>query len=387
LARSSFPFHKLADVNDHNSTVLFDTNDITSSQGVRSFTFTSIITGNAADVGIATLDPVFNVQGVDVRRVEPRNTPSVVNAVFNFRNFWDGRARNEFNGVTPIGDLDPTARVLFAGTVAGTVQAIQLTGNFRLENSSLASQAVGPGLSDLEMSFAGRTFPKLGKKMLSLQPLALQLVAGDDSVLGVYTKFPLNGILLPYGDLIRQAFKPEWWQSEKIVQIDGTNPDGTLALTFLPPPLSGQALTDNQFRQIEFNFSLFWGLAIQMYEGTLRADDTPFDRFMEGDVNALTQAQKDGLALFQGKAKCIACHSGPEFTNASVQNVQNQKLERMIMGNDQGAVYDNGFYNTGVRRCAGLAGPCDDVGIGASIGPRNLPLSMSRFFQLPENIA
>src|SRR5258706_16346691 len=57
----------------------------------------------------------------------------------------------------------------------------------------------------------------------------------------------------------------------------------------------------------------------------------------------------------------------------------------MIMGDEAVAVYDNGFYNTAVRRCAGLAGPCDDVGVGATIGPLNLPLSMSRFFQLPRN--
>ena len=35
----------------------------------------------------------------NVRRVEPRNTPTVINAVFNHRNFWDMRAQNLFNGV------------------------------------------------------------------------------------------------------------------------------------------------------------------------------------------------------------------------------------------------------------------------------------------------
>ncbi len=103
------------------------------------------------------------------------------------------------------------------------------------------------------------------------------------------------------------------------------------------------------------------------------------------DCGALTTQQKLGLQVFQGSGKCIACHSGPELTNASVKNVLNEKLERMIMGDNTVAVYDNGFYNTAVRRCAGLAGPCDDVGVGATIGPLNLPLSMSRFFQLPQN--
>ena len=54
----------------------------------------------------------------------------------------------------------------------------------RIENASLASQAVGPPNNNLEMSYDGRTWPKLGKKMLSLSPLAKQRVAPDDSVLG-----------------------------------------------------------------------------------------------------------------------------------------------------------------------------------------------------------
>ena len=48
---------------------------------------------------------------VETRRVEPRNTPTVINAVFNFRNFWDGRANNVFNGVTPFGPHDEGAKV------------------------------------------------------------------------------------------------------------------------------------------------------------------------------------------------------------------------------------------------------------------------------------
>jgi len=67
----------------------------------------------------------------------------MINAVFNFRNFWDGRARNEFNGVNPIGDLDPFARVLMSAR-ARNDDKNRLNNDLRLENSSLASQAVGP---------------------------------------------------------------------------------------------------------------------------------------------------------------------------------------------------------------------------------------------------
>ena len=348
-----------------------------------------------------------------VRNVEPRNTPSAINAVFNFRNFFDLRARNEFNGVDPIGDLDPYARVLISsgsGT-GGTLKKVSLSGVLRLEDSALASQAVGPALSDMEMSAANRTFAKLGKKMLALpNALPAQLVAPDDSVLGnntaasIKSDYPKPGINKKYADLIQAAFQPKWYGSNLIVTFvtnsDGTtatDPDGTVKLVFSKPPKSG-ALTTDQFTQMEYNFSLFWGIAIQMYEATLRADDSPFDQAFDSG-NPLTfssplwgDQEKQGMLVFTGAGKCVNCHTGPELTNASVRNVRALALENMTMGNGSLAVYDTGVYNTAVRRCldqkatiaaTGQPGAaCDDVGIGATIGPLNLPLSMSRFAQL-----
>src|SRR5467141_1708212 len=101
LKASDFPLHKLANPNDQNSALLFDTNDVVSSQGVRPFAFTNVIVGNATDAGICTPDPIFSVNGVNVRKVEPRNTPTMINTIFNFRSFWDGRARSELTAWIP----------------------------------------------------------------------------------------------------------------------------------------------------------------------------------------------------------------------------------------------------------------------------------------------
>lgn len=54
--------------------------------------------------------------------------------------------------------------------------------------------------------------------------------------------------------------------------------------------------------------------AIAAYERTLLSANSSFDRFIAGDVNALTVSQKRGWKLFKGKAKCIECHS---FSKAS----------------------------------------------------------------------
>lgn len=375
LTPADYPFHKLSDINDQASAVISDTNDVTSSQGVFNAGFTAI--GIPGDIGTPNLNgpgAVFNVLGVLVRNVEPRNTPTVINAVLNHRNFWDSRARNEFNGVDPIGQLDPNAKVVrvhfnHAGEVVKTALI-----RVRIRDSSAASQADGPPLSNLEMSFDGRRFPEVGRKMEdpSLIALGEQLVATDDSLLGPYSNqnfsSGLKGITLKYSDLIKQAFKRNWWDAPGwVVDIGGPAP----VLVKADAPVG-----PNQFTVLEYNFSLYFGMAINEYEKLLIINDSPFDRFLEGDLTALTDQQVLGLDVFLKKGKCINCHSGPELTGASLTNVQNfEILERMIMGNDEVAVYDNGHYNTGVRPTL------EDIGIGATIGPRNLPLSNSRFFQ------
>lgn len=46
-----------------------------------------------------------------------------------------------------------------------------------------------------------------------------------------------------------------------------------------------------------------------------RATDSPFDRWLAGDPDALDAAQQRGAALFYGEAGCASCHSGPLLTD------------------------------------------------------------------------
>src|ERR1700739_3075421 len=48
--------------------------------------------------------------------------------------------------------------------------------------------------------------------------------------------------------------------------------------------------------------------AISAYERTQVAFDTPFDRFMAGDSNAIDASAKRGWSLFNGKGRCMTCH-------------------------------------------------------------------------------
>jgi cytochrome c peroxidase len=49
--------------------------------------------------------------------------------------------------------------------------------------------------------------------------------------------------------------------------------------------------------------------AIAVFEATLITPNAPFDRFLKGDLSALSPAQKEGLALFIDLG-CASCHNG-----------------------------------------------------------------------------
>jgi cytochrome c peroxidase len=397
LRAEDFPLRRLADPNDRRSRVLFDTNDVVSSQGVFAGTFLGVDPGSGTDrVDYGAGDPVFNVRGVQTRRVEPRNTPSVINAVLAYRSFWDGRAQHEFNGVNPFGKRDKNAKV--AKVVSDNRKEVDLV-SISLDRSALASQAVGPVLSPFEMSGADRTFPDVGlrfarslkrkwARLSEVRPLGKQRVSPTDSVLAGLVAPDGKGLSVSYRALVEAAFKPEWWNANdkkvginrngEIVSLKPGNGKGKKGQCGNLPPgqqkkAGGQDPCEilEEFSVMEWNFSLFFGLAVQAYEATLVSDDTPYDRFLQEERwDLLGDAEKRGLVVFQGKGKCINCHGGAELTNASVRRVRDERIEKMVMGNGGVAVYDNGFYNVGVRPTA------EDVGVGG-LDPFGNPLSMS----------
>jgi cytochrome c peroxidase len=49
--------------------------------------------------------------------------------------------------------------------------------------------------------------------------------------------------------------------------------------------------------------------AIAAFERTLISGDSPVDRYVAGDLNALSDSARSGLTLFRGKARCGVCHA------------------------------------------------------------------------------
>lgn len=85
------------------------------------------------------------------------------------------------------------------------------------------------------------------------------------------------------------------------------------------------------------------GKALQAYLRLLTSRNAPFDKYVAGDHGAISTQAKQGLQLFVGKAACVACHSGPFFS-------------------------DNKFHNTGVpQNLGGPHAPMTDTGRFAAV--------------------
>lgn len=56
------------------------------------------------------------------------------------------------------------------------------------------------------------------------------------------------------------------------------------------------------------------GKAIAAFERTLLANNSPFDRYMRGDENAMSRQQIEGMQEFV-EVGCVECHNGPMFSD------------------------------------------------------------------------
>jgi cytochrome c peroxidase len=275
--------------------------------------------------------------------------------VFNYRLFWDGRANNVFNGVNPFGpraNLASKQTGVLLDLGAGVPKLQQLA----IANAALASQAVGPIGSDVEMACTSRSLADVGRKLISAVPLAFQTVHPHDSLFSqtpaLISAPPSKGLNGTYADLIRKAFDAKYWDLVGKFTVDG----------------NGNVRPDvNGYTQMEQNFSLFWGLAILQYESLLISDRSPFDS------GTMSTAAIRGEGIFTGKGHCTQCHNGPLFSNAAKTSAQGASdlIRSMQMGDGSVALYDTGFYNIGVRPTG------DDIGIGGT-DPFGNPLSFSR---------
>ncbi len=79
----------------------------------------------------------------------------------------------------------------------------------------------------------------------------------------------------------------------------------------------------NEFRQVfgtqELNIDEVTD-AIAEFEKTLVTPNSPFDQWLLGDEDAITQREKEGYELFKNSG-CVACHNGPAVGGTSFQKM------------------------------------------------------------------
>lgn len=414
LRANDFPLHQITDESDRNSQVVTTTNDRVSSQGSFDAKFKRVGIIFDKDRCSRPDDDVFYAGRYAARQVEPRNTPSTINAAFFHRNFWDGRANNMFNGVGVFGmrdiKADPQKRLIIQNN-SGKPEL----GYLELQNASLASQATAPPVSEKEMSCEGRGFADVGRKILLRRPLDTQKIHAYDSAFGKSGPFGdirhLSGVGLKqsYRDLIMKAFESKYWSALGFFQI---TQDGQLKRSTV---LKG-------YSQMEHNFSMFWGIAIMLYEATLISDSSEFDALVAsgrlkfnpsfapagpgignctsptGDVDELlvrgcTIFARNAGAGAAGPApqdgirggNCFICHNAPGggvgrpvpplLSQAALQ--QGEVFQPMIqVGKNLGGVHrhDQGFMSIGLR-------PVFTDLVNGGTDPYGNPLSFSRQYQ------
>lgn len=225
-------------------------------------------------------EPTFfpNVQ------VTGRKTPPTINAA-HFTStgvFWDGRAEGEFT--------DPQSgqvAILFAG--------------------ALESQAVGPPLSDVEMSGVNQGWDQIVAELETATPMALasNLPTDMSDFLAVNPTYP---------DMFEAAYGDDEINSERIA------------------------------------------FAIANYERTLISDNTDLDSFLDG--NPATPLVTAGLDLFNGDANCASCHTLPFTSDLSFHNIGlRPDVEDIGLEATTGSPFDRAKFKTPNIRNAALREP------------------------------
>ncbi len=68
--------------------------------------------------------------------------------------------------------------------------------------------------------------------------------------------------------------------------------------------------------------------AIAAFERTIEPGFAPFDRWVDGDETAISDAAKRGFVLHNGKALCVVCHRGWRFTDDLFHDIGTTTTDR-----------------------------------------------------------
>ncbi len=100
--------------------------------------------------------------------------------------------------------------------------------------------------------------------------------------------------------------------------------------------------------------------AIASFERTILSGNSPYDRYLNGDKQALSPQAKRGLTIFERTGECSECHNGPNLTNekfASLGIGPDQVPADLGLGGISGKRRDDGKFKVSSLREVALTGP------------------------------
>jgi cytochrome c peroxidase len=200
--------------------------------------------------------------------------------------------------------------------------------------AALESQALGPIMSSAEMACTGRRWSQVVQKLQRVRPLARAPKRTEDLELRLAT-------LASYPAFFQAAF-------------------------------GDPAITPGRI-----------AMAIATYERSLVADQTPWDRYRAGALDALSAAELQGFTVYVRAANCQCCHPPPMFGSGLYVN---DGFSRSTWDRGRAEVTRDNIHtaafrvpilrNVGLRESAGLLH--DGVGAG-----KDLPTLIQRYTEQP----
>jgi cytochrome c peroxidase len=241
-----------------------------------------------------------------------RNTPTIINSFANYWFFWDGRADS-----LAAQAMGPLENPLEHG-LSRTEIVAHILKNYRQDFEKLFG-AIPP---ELEAISKLRATPPIGpiklpKKILETalpslsNPRLIEKIGSDSKAKNLHP----TEVLATLADNPSNHLKTEHVEYQKL-----------------------SASAKSLLNQFVANV----GKSIEAYERGLVANQSPFDRFISAWTNSSAESFSDhfdarfggaelaGFILFQSKANCQLCHTGPNFSDNQFHNISLPPLEEKI---------------------------------------------------------
>ena len=123
--------------------------------------------------------------------------------------------------------------------------------------------------------------------------------------------------------------------------------------------------------------------AMASFERTIVAKNSRYDKYLGGEMSALSENEKKGLLLFFGKAACGNCHSGPMLSDYNFHTLGVQDNTAHPEGIDQGKDDMYRFRTPSLRNVA-LTAPYMHSGVLATL--KDVVIFMNEGVSRNENV-